>query len=158
MAFCGGETACVETAERPGDLSNYTRVRGTPLLLAAVLALMAIGALGHVLVTSVRRRRRDTAVLKTLGFVRRQVSAVTAWQATTMAAVALLIGIPVGILLGRLAWRVFADALGVGAASIALGWALVIAVPATILLANLIAAVPALLSARTHPAVVLRSE
>ena len=34
MEFCGGEIPCVETAERPGDLSNYTRVRGTPLLLA----------------------------------------------------------------------------------------------------------------------------
>lgn len=158
LEFCGGETTCVETSERPGDLSNYTRVRGTPLLLGTVLALMAIGALGHVLVTSVRRRRRDTAVLKTLGFVRRQVSAVTAWQATTMAAVALLIGIPVGLLLGRVAWATFADALGVAPDSIIPTTALVIAIPATIILANLIAAVPALLSARTHPAVVLRSE
>jgi predicted lysophospholipase L1 biosynthesis ABC-type transport system permease subunit len=158
LEFCGGETTCVENAERPGDLSNYTRVRGTPLLLGAVLAIMAIGALGHVLVTSVRRRRRDTAVLKTLGFVRRQVSAVTAWQATTMAAVALLIGIPVGLLLGRLAWNTFADSLGVGSASIIPTGALVIAIPATVVVANLIAAVPALLSARTHPAVVLRSE
>jgi ABC-type lipoprotein release transport system permease subunit len=156
--FCGGEPACVESAERPGDLSNYTRVRGTPLLLAAVLALMAIGALGHVLVTSVRRRRRDTAVLKTLGFVRRQVTAVTAWQATTMAAVALLIGIPVGILIGRVAWTGFAEALGIGSEFVIPNLALVIAIPATIVIANLIAAVPALLSARTHPAVVLRSE
>jgi ABC-type lipoprotein release transport system permease subunit len=158
MDFCGGETPCVEHAQRPGDLSNYTRVRATPLLLAAVLALMAIGALGHVLVTSVRRRRRDTAVLKTLGFVRRQVSAVTAWQATTMASVALLIGIPLGLVLGRFAWSGFAGALGVGPGSITPSWAFVIAIPATIVLANLIAAVPALLSARTHPAVVLRSE
>jgi ABC-type antimicrobial peptide transport system permease subunit len=120
--------------------------------------LMAIGALGHVLVTSVRRRRRDTAVLKTLGFVRRQVSAVTAWQATTMAVVALLIGIPIGVLIGRVAWRGFADALGIGPASGIPTVALLVAIPATILLANLIAAVPALLSARTHPAVVLRSE
>lgn len=156
--FCGGENPCVETADRPGDLQNYTRIRGTPLVLAAVLALMAIGALGHVLVTSVRRRRSDTAVLKTLGFVRRQVWAVTAWQATTMAAVALVIGIPVGIVLGRLAWRGFANALGLEPSSITAGWALVIAIPATILLANLIAAVPALLSARTQPATVLRSE
>lgn len=158
MDFCGGETPCVEGAELPGDLSNYTRVRGTPLLLAAVLALMAIGALGHVLVTSVRRRRRDTAVLKTLGFVRRQVSAVTAWQATTMAAVALLIGIPVGVLLGRLAWNGFAEALGVGPEFITPDLALVIAIPATFVLANVIAAIPAWLSARTRPAVVLRSE
>jgi ABC-type antimicrobial peptide transport system permease subunit len=158
LEFCGGENPCVKGPERPGDLSNYTRVRGTPLLLAAVLALMAIGALGHVLVTSVRRRRRDTAVLKTLGFVRTQVSAVTAWQATTMVAVSLLIGIPIGVLIGRLAWRGFADALGVGSASSVPTSALLIAIPATIVLANFIAAIPALLSARTKPAAVLRSE
>ncbi len=35
---------------------------------------------------------------------------------------------------------------------------LLIAIPATIVLANLIAAIPALLSARTKPAAVLRSE
>ncbi len=158
MEFCGGETPCVEQPERPGDLSNYTRVRGTPLLLSAVLALMAIGALGHVLVTSVRRRRRDTAVLKTMGFVRRQVTAVTTWQATTMAAVALVLGIPVGILVGRVAWSGFADALGIAPDFSIPVPALVIAIPATIVLANLIAAVPALLSARTRPAQVLRSE
>jgi hypothetical protein len=75
-----------------------------------------------------------------------------------MAATALLIGIPVGVLLGRLAWQAFAEALGVAPDSIIPGWALIVAIPATIVLANLIAAVPALLSARTHPAVVLRSE
>jgi predicted lysophospholipase L1 biosynthesis ABC-type transport system permease subunit len=156
--FCGGDDDCVKTAERPGDISNFTRVRGTSLFLAAAMALIALGLLVHVLVSSVRRRRRDFAVLKTLGFVRRQVSAVTAWQATTMASLALLIGIPVGIALGSVVWRQFAGQLGVAPDVSIPVLALVLAVPATILLANLIAAVPALIAARTRPAAVLRSE
>jgi ABC-type lipoprotein release transport system permease subunit len=156
--FCGGDPDCVQTAERPGDISNYTRIRGTSVMLAAVLALLALGLLVHVLVSSVRRRRRDLAVLKTLGFVRREVSAVTAWQATTMAAIALLIGLPLGVALGSVVWRLFAEQLGIAPDVSVPLVTVVLAIPATVLLANLTAAVPALLAARTHPATVLRSE
>ena len=63
--------------------------------------------------TSVRRRRRELALLKTIGFGRRQVSATVAWQATTLAFVGLVVGIPIGLLLGRLVWQRVADGLGV---------------------------------------------
>ena len=59
--------------------------------------------------TSVRARRRDLAVLKTLGCSRRQVGATVAWQATTIVGLALVIGIPVGIIAGRWTWRGFAE-------------------------------------------------
>jgi ABC-type lipoprotein release transport system permease subunit len=158
LSLCGADPTCAKPAERPGDLSNYARVRATPLVLAGVLGLMALGTLSHTLITSVRRRRRDLAVLKTLGLSRRQVSAVTSWQATTMGGVALLLGVPVGVALGRLAWRVFAEQLGVGPQPATPVAALLLAGLATLILANLIAAVPAQLAARTRPAVVLRSE
>jgi len=157
LEFCGGDPDCVQAASRPGDVSNFTRIRGTSLVLSGVLALLALGLLVHVLVSSVRRRRRDLALYKTLGFARRQVAAVTAWQATTMAALALLVGIPVGLALGSVAWRVFADQLGVAPES-ELPIAVLLAIPGVLLLANLVAAVPALLAARTRPATVLRSE
>ncbi|MDQ1499528.1 MAG: putative transport system permease protein [Actinomycetota bacterium] len=158
LSFCGGIPGCVSPAERPGDISNYARVRGTPLALAGVLTLLAVGVLGHALITSVRRRRRDLAVLETLGFVRAQLSAVTAWQATTTAAAALLVGLPVGIAAGNWAWRVFAGQLGVAPGSVTPVTATILAAPVTILLANLIAAVPARLALGTKPAVALRSE
>ena len=97
-------------------------------------------------------------LLETLGFVRAQLSAVTAWQATTTAAVALLVGLPVGIGLGNWAWRVFAGQLGVAPGSATPVTAVVLAAPVTILVANLIAAVPARLALHTKPAVALRSE
>ena len=83
------------------------------MLLAGVLGALALATVGHTLVTSIRRRRRDLAVLKTMGFQRRQVSAAVAWQATTFAAVAALIGLPAGIAVGRLAWLALADQLGI---------------------------------------------
>jgi ABC-type lipoprotein release transport system permease subunit len=157
MEFCGGDPDCVQLASRPGDVSNYTRVRGTGVVLSAALALIALGFLVHVLVSSVRRRRGDLAVLKTLGFARRQVAATSVWQATTMALLALVIGIPVGLAVSALVWRVFAEALGIAPDGIIPGAAF-LAIPVVLALAAVVAVVPALLAARTHPATVLRSE
>ena len=129
-----------------------------PLALSGLLALAAIGTLVHVLVTSVRRRRRDLAVLKTLGFVRRQVSATVAWQASTLAGIALLIGLPLGVAVGRWAWTFFANAIGVVPVPVVDLPPLLIAVPVTLLLANLIALIPGRLAAATRPAAVFRAE
>ena len=144
--------------QRPGDIKNYAGVRDTPLALAAVLAVLAIGTLAHVLLTGVRRRRRDLALLKTLGFTRRQVLAAVAWEASAFAAVALLAGLPLGVVAGRLAWAFFANAAGVSAAATVPLGTVLLAVPATLLAANLIAAVPGWEAARLRPAIVLRTE
>ena len=143
---------------RPGDITDYAAVRDTPLLLAAVLALLAVGTLAHVLLTSVRRRRRDLAVLKTLGLVRSQVLRVVAWEATALAAAALLAGLPLGILAGRWAWALFAGSAGVSTLADVPVPLVLLAVPATLALASLIAAVPGWDAARVRPASLLRTE
>jgi predicted lysophospholipase L1 biosynthesis ABC-type transport system permease subunit len=122
------------------------------------LALAAAAALGHALITSIRRRRRDLSILKTLGFLRRQVSATVAWQATTVATIALVVGIPIGIAAGRWAWTLFARQLGVAAKPVAGWWAVLLAIPATWLVANVVAAIPGRAAARMQPAAALRSE
>ena len=80
------------------------------------------------------------------------------WQATTLIAAALVLGIPLGSAGGRLAWSVFSTGLGVEADPVVPAFQLAIAVPAAILVANAIAAVPAFLAGRTRPAVVLARE
>ena len=57
---------------------------------------------------SVRRRRRELALLKTLGFVRRQLASAVAWQSSIAVAMGVVVGVPVGILLGRTLWNLFA--------------------------------------------------
>ena len=101
--------------QRPGDIKNYASIRDTPLVLAAVLAVLAIGTLAHVLLTGVRRRRRDLALLKTLGFTRPQILGMVAWEASAFAAVALLSRTAPGRPRRPLAWAFFANAAGVSA-------------------------------------------
>src|SRR4029077_3494138 len=95
---CPGGSCIVSPVadQRPGDIKNYAAIRDTPLALAAVLGVLAVGTLAHVLLTGVRRRRRDLAVLKTLGFTRWQVLRTVGWEASALAAAALLAGIPLG--------------------------------------------------------------
>jgi ABC-type lipoprotein release transport system permease subunit len=140
------------------DIGIYSGVERVPLVLGSLLALAAVATLAHVLMSAVRRRRRDLAILKTIGFVRGQVQATVAWQATVFATAALILGIPLGIAAGRWWWTLFAGRMGIvpePVVPLALIGALL---PAGILLANLVAAVPARIAARTQPALVLRSE
>ena len=65
-----GNDVNVLGALRPAQIVNYRTVGSTPVILAVGLAAGAIIALGLTLAASVRRRRRDLALLKTLGFTR----------------------------------------------------------------------------------------
>ena len=140
----------------PPEVRDLSGVTGLPLALALALMLLACGTIAHTLLTSVRRRRRDLAILKTIGFVTRQVRATVAWQATAIAGAALIAGLPVGLVAGRWAWLVFAGQSAIVPAPVVSPLTLLI-LPAVLLLANAIAAGPARTAARTQPAVVLRT-
>jgi FtsX-like permease family len=140
------------------ELSTLNEIGNLPLALAGILVLMAAATLAHTLVTSIRRRRRDLAVLKTVGFSRRQLFATVAWQASTIAATAVLLGVPVGVVAGRLAWNVLAERLGVVPEAVVPLLAVLLVLPVTLVITNLVAAVPARRAATTNPATVLRSE
>jgi ABC-type antimicrobial peptide transport system permease subunit len=147
----------VQGPATPTDVVNFGRVQELPLLLGIALSLLALLTIAHLLLTSVRRRRRDFAVLRSIGFTRRQVRSAISWQASTLTAVALALGIPAGILCGRVAWRLFAGQLGI-LPVVVLPVILVLVVPAALVLAVGVAAVPGESAARTRPAEILRSE
>jgi len=71
---------------------------------------------------------------------------------------ALLVGVPLGVVLGRWAWTALADNLGTVAEPIVPVLALVVAVPLVVAIANAAAYVPGRIAARLRPATVLRSE
>ena len=145
-------------AVRPTDVGDFGGVEALPSLIIAVFVAAAAAALAHALVTSIRRRRRDLAILKTIGFTRGQVAAAVAWHATTVAAIGILVGLPLGLAVGRFAWNVFADDLGVMPQVVTPVALIAAVVPAGILLGNLIAVLPGWNAARTRPAIVLRAE
>ncbi len=148
----------VAQGQQPSDVVAYKDVRSTPIVLSIVLALLATMTLAHGLVSSVRRRRRELALLKTLGFTRRQVSSTVAWHASTVVAIALLFGIPLGIVAGRWAWSTLATDLGAVIVPVVPWLVLAIGIPALLFLANLVAFIPGRIAARLRPAIALRSE
>lgn len=103
-----------------------------------------------------RERRRELALLRTLGFFGRQLHATLSWHASVVAPTALAVGVPLGIALGRAVWRWFAGGLDVSAPAKTPWMWLVVALVATVVLANVVAAIPGRSAARTRPAVILR--
>jgi hypothetical protein len=144
----------VNAAERPANVVSLASIAGLPVALSGLLALMAAATLAHTLASATRRRRRDLAILKSLGFGRWQLRQAVAWQATTIVGIAL----PAGVAGGRWAWRYLATQLGVLPEPAVPLIAIVIAIPAALVVANLIAAAPGQAAARIPPAAVLRTE
>ena len=146
------------TRSTPADLLNFGRSKNLPLLLSGMLGLLALATLAHALVTSITRRRRDLAILKTLGFTRGETRRTVAWQSTTLIAVASIAGLVAGAVAGRWLWTRYAEGLGIlPEPRVPIGTLLAI-VPIGLLVANALALIPGRSAARTRPALVLRAE
>ncbi len=148
----------VLAVQRPAEIINYRSMGTIPAILGAGLGAGAVVALGLTLVASVRRRRHELALLKTFGFTRGQLAATVAWQSSMAVGLGALVGVPLGIVLGRFLWDLFAreiDAVpvptvpGVTIALIAIG---------ALVLANVVAALPGRIAANTETAILLRAE
>jgi ABC-type lipoprotein release transport system permease subunit len=142
----------------PADLVNFGQLQDLPLLLGLALGLLALLTITHLLLTSVHRRRRDLAVLRALGFTGGQVRATVSWMAVTLAAVALAVGIPVGLLCGSQAWRFFAGQLGISDVMRTPVLSFVLLVVGGLALAVAVASVPGISASHIRPADALRAE
>ena len=114
-------------------------------------------SIGLTVLSSVRRRRQELALLKALGMTRGQLWGVVTWQTGLILGLAVAVGVPLGIAAGRWAWAAFAGSLGavpvteIPLATLGLGVLLLAAV------GNLLAAIPAAVAARTRSAALLRT-
>ena len=115
-------------------------------------------SLALTVLSLVRRRRQELALLKVLGMTRSQVGAVIASQTTLTLLIAVTVGGPLGIVGGRLAWQSFAGSLGAVPVSEVPVHPLILGLAAMVVAGNLLAAGPAAVAARTRPAVGLRAE
>jgi hypothetical protein len=146
------------SVQRPAEIVNYRSMGDTPVILGAALAVGAFAALALTLIASVRRRRRDLALLKVLGFRRRQLSAVVSWQATVAVVIGIVIGIPLGVSIGRALWDLFAREIDAVPHPTAPALAITLVAVGALILANAVALLPGLQAARTRTAVLLRDE
>ena len=123
----------------PISLVNFGEAVDFPLIFGTILAAFGAATLVHLLVVSVARRRREIGLLKVLGFVNGQVGSVVAWQATTLAGIGIIVGAPLGVVIGRAVWRAFANNLGAVPVSVVPIWFLAALLAGVVIVANLIA-------------------
>jgi putative ABC transport system permease protein len=147
----------IDPINHPAGVVSVQRLRSTPTILATLVAVLLVAAVANALVVTVRRRRREFAVLRTLGFTTGQLVRTVLWQATTVAVVAVVVGIPLGLVVGRWTWTLLADHLGTVAEPIVPAAAVIGVGAATVALSNLAALVPGVRAGRA-PARVLRTE
>jgi predicted lysophospholipase L1 biosynthesis ABC-type transport system permease subunit len=154
----GGEELFAQRAVLPIAVADLARIEDLPLALGAFFALLACATVAHALVTTVRRRRHDLAVLRAIGFTRRQTRGAIAWQSTLLAFAGLVVGVPVGIAVGRLAWRWLADDFPIVYVPPAAVLGVLVVAGIAIAIANALAAGPAHAATRIRPAEALRVE
>lgn len=142
----------------PIEIDRLDQVRWLLGTLVSLFGVLSVVALVHALMLLVQRRRRELAILKALGFSRRQVRWTVLTSAVTTAAIGLIVGCPLGVIVGSSVWRRLATGLGISTTvTISVGVLTLIAI-ATLVTAVLVALLPAQIAARTSPTVTLRSD
>jgi predicted lysophospholipase L1 biosynthesis ABC-type transport system permease subunit len=133
----------------PTSVRALERVVAAPFLLGVVLSVLLIVSWAYILATTVRDRHHDLAVLRALGCRRRQLRGVVHWYATCLAAIIILIGLPLGVIAGRRIVALMTDAVGIVPGAEVPPVLVGAFVLLTVALANVLALSPARRAART---------
>ena len=157
VATALGTHDAFETADRQ-NVSGLGRMRVVPVLLLCGLLALVAAAVAHVLIVAVARHRRDLAVLRAMGFTRRQSWASVTIHASLLVFAACLVGIPIGVVLGRAVWDRIATNLYVVPRPMAPLELLGLIGLALVVVAILASVVPAARAVRPPPAAVLRAD
>ena len=142
----------------PPEVARLRDVESLPSALAILLGVIGAVVVVLALVVTVRFRRRDLALLQVFGFTRAQMTGAVVCEAVVFAAVGLVIGTPLGLVLGRSGWQHIAGALGVATDPAIPTRGIVLTAVAVLMLAVFAAVLPAARAARLHPAEILHQE
>ena len=143
---------------KPTAITNVARVRAIPFALAGVLGALVLLTVAQIMFTSTRARRRDVAILRSLGADRGWITRAVHWQATAFTVVPVAIGVPLGFIIGRVVFAAFANSMGaINDASLPVATAAAVVV-GVLILANAVAAIPASRARRMQPAVILQTD
>ena len=141
----------------PSRVVNLHRVRALPILGGLLAAVLGTILLAYTLAVSVRVRDRELGVLRALGMTSRRVGRVVIWQGTVLALAVTVIGLPLGLALGSIVWRVVSDQLGVAPQPVITGW-IALAVPVSLAIGVAVALAPARRARRSSVTGLLRAE
>jgi hypothetical protein len=152
-----GTTEAFEAADRSTPTGLH-RIRTIPLLLIAGLLVLIAAALGHSLFVSIRDRRRDFSVLTAIGMSRRQTHASVLLHGTLTASIVCALGIPLGVVVGSIAWSRVADHLVVVVQTSIPVEQLVLLALLLLAIADLAALLPRAVASRRTPSSYLRTQ
>ncbi len=147
-----------QTNGRPSDVEGLARLRSLPVVLASLLVLVVGVTVANAMVVAVRRRRRDIAILQSLGSTRGNVTTVGVWQGVTIGVTSLLFGVPLGVVVGRWFWTRLANGFGTLAEPVVPLPGVAVLVAVVLVLAAVSGLAPIRAGLRHQPATVLRSE
>jgi len=143
---------------RPPAIRNEARITYVPFVLLVLLAVLSVLLVMSGAYTAVRQRNHEVAVLRTLGAERTWLVRVVNWLATTSTLVPAVIGVPLGFLAGRLAFRTYADSLGAVNGAVTPGLIVALGLAVLVLLAAVAATVGGRAARRVVPARLLHAE
>lgn len=136
----------------PASVRNLSFTADVASTLGLFFAVLAVITLVHTLFVSTSRRRGDLAILRALGFERGQIRWAVIVQSLVLASLAVVIGIPAGLVIGRFVWRHAASGTGAIAPALTPVWFVVALVPVAVLVAVLAAWWPGRVAARHNEA------
>ncbi|MEO8693933.1 MAG: FtsX-like permease family protein [Acidimicrobiales bacterium] len=97
---------------RPATIVDVDAMRQVPVLLAGAFAITMAASVVAGIASGTRARRRELAVVRALGGTPRQIRASVRWHAIAVVALGLVVGVPIGVVVGRVAFASFARDLG----------------------------------------------
>jgi|GEM_PF-4405381 len=107
----GGFERVIAESFKPARILNISRVRSVLQIVEGFAALLTLLVLVHSLSTVASRRRRDLGVLRAIGMRPKQARRVLWWHGGILATLAVAIGLPLGIVGGRLLWHAVSNSI-----------------------------------------------
>jgi ABC-type lipoprotein release transport system permease subunit len=101
-----------EPVPPPGSVDNLDELGSLPSVLAAAVAALGLFAGGVAVVVGTKRSRRELWTLRAVGAVRRQIAGTVFFHTLTIAAVGVVVGLPVGVAMGRTVYLAVASGIG----------------------------------------------
>jgi ABC-type lipoprotein release transport system permease subunit len=98
---------------RPPVVAHLAQVDRLAGILAIFFGVLGLASVAYLLGISARAGRHQFGVLAALGLAPRRCASILRWQAVTVGTIAALIGIPVGVVIGRSIWALVASHAGV---------------------------------------------
>lgn len=138
--------------EAPAQVRQLGRIESVPWAIATFLGVLGLAVLAYALVTRSRLALSTLRTMRAIGFVPAQVRATVRWQAVIVAAVAVAVGVPAGLLVGRTAWSLVAQAAGYANDPVATAWFVGAVAAGSVALAASLAELPARAAARRSAA------